>query len=130
MTRIALGAALLAYVPVLAWVGLVATPSYVALPWLSVFAAPAALAALALCVLLNTRAARFTAWGAFAVLALWLLENVAASYWHLVGWEQRQGAPLGDALVGALGESVPRIPYWLAALFPLCVAGTYLWRSR
>jgi hypothetical protein len=128
--RIALGLALLAYVPVIAWVGVVATPGYGALPWLSIVAAPAALAVLALGVLRNTRPARATAWAALGVLGLWLAENVAAILWHLVGWQQRQGAVLGDAIVGALGESVPRVPYWLAALFPLCVAGTWLWRTR
>ena len=128
--RVALGVALLAYVPVIAWVGLVATPGYGLFPWLSIVVAPAALAVLALGVLRNTPPARATARGALGVLALWLTENVAAILWHLVGWEQRQGAPLGDAIVGALGESVPRIPYWLAALCPLCVAGAYLWRTR
>ena len=128
--RIALGIALLAYVPVIAWVGLVATPGYGALPWLSIVVAPAALAVLALGVLRNTRPARLTAWAALGALALWLAENIAAILWHLVGWEQRQGAALGDAIVGALGESVPRVPYWLAALFPLCVAGAWLWRTR
>lgn len=129
MTRV-LGGVLLLYVPLLAWVSLVATPAYVLFPWLSVFVAPVALAVAALGVLLNTRTARTTAWLALGVLALWLAENVATIFWHLVGWEQRQGAPLGDAIVGALGESVPRIPYWLAALVPACVASVYLWRSR
>ena len=128
--RIALGVALLAYVPVIAWVGLVATPGYGSIPWLSIVIAPAALAVLALGVLRNTRPARITAWAALGVLGLWLAENVVAIFWYLVGWERRQGAQLGDAIVGALGESVPRVPYWLAALFPLCVAGAYLWRSR
>lgn len=128
--RIALGVALLAYVPVIAWVGLVATPGYGALPWVSIVIAPVALAVLALGVLRNTRPARATAWGALVVLAIWLAENVGAILWHLVGWEQRQGAALGDAIVGAIGESVPRTPYWLATLFPLCVAGVYLWRTR
>lgn len=130
MSRIVLGALCLAYVPVLGWVSLVATPSYVPLPWLSIFVAPAALAVIALGVLLNTRRARATAWGALAVLGAWLVVNVGAIYWYLVGWEQRQGARLGEALIGALGHSVPRVPYWLAALFPLCIAGVYLWRSR
>ena len=128
--RIALGVALLAYLPVIAWVGLVATPAYVLLPWVSALIAPVALAVLALGVLRNTRVARTTAWGALGVLVLWLAENIVAIFWHLVGWEQRQGAALGDAVVGALDQSVPRIPYWLAALAPLCVAGAYLWRSR
>lgn len=128
--RIALGFALLAYVPVIAWIGLVATPAYVLLPWVSAFIAPIALAVLALGVLSDTRSARITAWSALAVLVLWLGENVCAILWHLVGWEQRQGAALGDAIAGALGESVPRAPYWLAALLPLCVAGIYLWRTR
>lgn len=130
MTRIALGVACLLYVPLLGWVSVVATPAYVSFPWLSIFIAPAALAVLALGVLLNTRAARATAWAALGLLALWLAENVGAVFWHLVGWEQRQGAALGDALVGALGASVPRAPYWLAALLPMCVGGVYLWRSR
>lgn len=130
LPRVALGALCLLYVPFLAWVSLVATPAYVTFPWLSAFTAPSALAVLALGLLLNTRAARATAWVAFAVLALWLAENVVAIFWHLVGWEQRQGAPLGDALVGALGQSVSRLPYWLAALIPLCLAGACLWRSR
>lgn len=128
--RVALGIALLAYVPLMAWVGLVATPAYVSLPLLSIVVAPVALTVLALGVLRNTPAARATSWAALGVLALWLAENVGAILWHLVGWEQRQGAALDEAIVGALGESVPRIPYWLAALFPLCVAGAYLWRSR
>ena len=41
-----------------------------------------------------------------------------------------QRAALGDAPVGALEQSVPRAPYWLAVVVPLCVAGVYLWRSR
>src|SRR5215467_30152 len=98
--RIAFGIALLAYVPLLAWVSLVATPAYATFPWFSAFAAPIALAVLALGVL---RGARRTAWLAFAALGLWLAENVVSIYWHLVGWEQRQGAAFGDALVGALG---------------------------
>ena len=125
-----LGVACLLYVPFLGWISLVATPAYVLFPWLSVFLAPAALAVLALGLLLDTRAARATAWAALGVLALWLAENVATIFWHLVGWERRQGAALGDAIVGALGESVPRVPYWLAALVPLCVASVHLWRSR
>ena len=128
--RLALGGLCLAYVPFLAWISLVATPAYVLFPWLSIFLAPVALAVVALGVLLNTPAARATAWAALGLLAIWLAENVGAIFWHLVGWEQRQGAPLGDAIVGALGESVPRTPYWVAALLPLCVAGVYLWRSR
>ena len=130
MTRMVIGALFLLYVPLLAWIALVATPAYGLAPWLSVFLAPVALAVVALGVLLGTRASRATAWGALGILALWLGENVGAIYWHLVGWEQRQGAALGDALVGALGESVPRIPYWLGALLPVCVGGVYLWRSR
>ena len=128
--RVAFGIALLAYVPVIAWVGLVATPGYGSFPWLAVAVAPVALAVLALGVLRNTRPARTTAWGALAVLALWLGENVAAIFWHLVEWQRRQGAMLDEAIFGALGESMPRVPYWLAALFPLCAAGAYLWRSR
>ena len=128
--RASLGIALLAYVPVIAWVGLVATPGYGLVPWLSIVLAPATLAVLALGVLRNTRPARATAWGALVVLGLWLAENVAAILWHLVGWEQRQGATLGDAIVGALGQSMQRAPYWLAAFFPLCLAGAYLWRTR
>jgi hypothetical protein len=81
-------------------------------------------------VLRNTRPARATAWVALAVLGLWLAENVGAIFWHLVGWEQRQGAPLGEALLGAIDQSAPRVPYWLAALLPLCAGGVYLWRSR
>jgi hypothetical protein len=130
MTRIVLGSLCLAYVPFLAWISLVTTPAYVLFPWVSAFAAPTALAVLALGVLVNTRAARRTAWVALAVLGLWLAENVGAILWHLVGWEQRQGALLGDAIAGALGQSVLRVPYWLAALLPLCAGGAYLWRSR
>jgi len=128
--RIAFGLALLAYVPVIAWVGLVATPGYGLLPWLSIVVAPAALAVVALGVLRNTPSARATARVALAVLGLWLAENVGAIFWHLVGWEQRQGAPLGEAILGAIDQSAPRAPYWLAALLPLCVGGIYLWRSR
>ncbi len=130
MKRVALGAALLLYVPLLAWVSLVATPAYVAFPWLSASAAPVALAVLAFGVLLRGRAARATAWLALLALALWLAENMASIFWRLVEWEQRQGAPLGEALVGALGGCVSRAPYWLAVLLPLCVAGAYLWRAR
>jgi hypothetical protein len=67
---------------------------------------------------------------AFASLALWLLENVGSVYWGIVDWERRRGAAFGDALVGALEQSVPRAPYWLAVLLPLCVAGGYLYGSR
>ena len=128
--RIALAIALLAYVPVLGWVALVATPGYGFLPWLAIVIAPTALAVLALGVLRNTRPARATAWAALAVLGLWLAENAGAIFWHLVGWEQRQGAPLREAILGAIDQTAPRVPYWLAALFPMCVAGAYLWRSR
>jgi len=129
-SRIALGIALLAYVPVMGWVALVATPAYGLAPWLSIGLAPAALAVLALCVLRNTRPARATAWVALAVLGVWLAENVCAIFWYLVGWEQRQGAPLGEAILGAVDQSAPRVRYWLAASFPLGIAGAYLWRSR
>ena len=128
--RIALGSTLLAYVPVLGWIALVATPGYGLVPWLSIVVAPAALAILALGVLRNTRSARATAWVALAVLALWFAENVGAIFWYLVGWEQRQGAPLDEAILGAIDQSAPRVPYWLATLFPIGVAGAYLWRSR
>lgn len=128
--RTALGIALLAYVPVVGWIALVATPAYGSFPWISIMLAPAALAVLALCVLRDTRPARATAWVALAVLGLWLAENVGAIFWHLVGWEQRQGAPFGEAILGAIDQSAPRVPYWLATLFPMCVAGAYLWRSR
>jgi hypothetical protein len=37
---------------------------------------------------------------------------------------------LGDAMAGALEQSVPRAPYGLAVLLPLCVAGAYLYVSR
>ena len=130
MRRLVPAALCFAYVPILAWISLVATPAYVLLPWLSAFAAPVALAVVALGLLLNTPAARRTAWAALAVLGLWLAENVGAIFWHLVRWEQRQGASFRDAIVDALAESVTRVPYWLAALLPLCASGVYLWRSR
>jgi hypothetical protein len=38
---------------------------------------------------------------------------------------------LGSALLaGAIDQAAPRIPYWLATLFPMSVAGAYLWRTR
>jgi hypothetical protein len=128
--RLALGGALLAYVPLLAWVSLVATPAYGTFPMLSAFVAPIALVALALGVLLGGRAARTTAWLALAILALWLVENVTSIFLRLVDWERRMGAELGDALAGAVEQSLARSPYWLAVLLPLCVAAAYLWRTR
>jgi hypothetical protein len=39
-------------------------------------------------------------------------------------------ALLCEAILGAIDQSMPRVRYWLGALFPMCIAGTYLWRSR
>ena len=128
--RIALGALCLAYVPFLGWISLVTMPAYVTWPMLSAFVPPAALASLALGLIVSRRAARVTALLASCVLAVWLIENVGSVFWRIVDWERWQGASLGDAVVGALEQSVPRAPYWLAVVVPLCVAGVYLWRSR
>jgi len=130
MTRIVLGALCLAYVPFLGWISLVTTPAYVTWPMLSAFVPPVVFASLALGLLVSERAARATALFALCVLAVWLLENVGSVYWRIVDWERWQGAALGDAMVGALQQSVPRAPYWLAVLLPLCVAGGYLYLSR
>lgn len=130
MTRIVLGAFCLAYVPFLGWISLVTTPAYVTWPMLSAFVPPMVFAALALGLIVSQRAARATALFAVCVLAVWLLENVGSVYWRIVDWERWQGAALGDAMVGALEQSVPRAPYWLAVLLPLCVAGGYLYVSR
>lgn len=128
--RIALGALCLAYVPFLAWISLVTTPAHVTLPMLSAFVPPAAFASLALGLLVSQRAARATALVAFCVLAVWLIENVGSIFWRIVNWERWQGASLGDAVVGAMEQSVPRAPYWLAVALPLCVAGSYLYLAR
>jgi hypothetical protein len=130
MTRIVLGALCLAYVPFLGWISLVTTPAYVTWPMLSAFVPPVVFASLALGLLVSERAARATALFALCVLAIWLLENVGSVYWRIVDWERWQGVTLGDAVVGALEQSVPRAPYWLAVLLPLCIAGTYLYVSR
>jgi len=128
--RIALGALCLLYVPFLGWISLVTTPAYVWWPMLSAFVPPVVFASLALGLIVSERAARVTALLAFCVLAVWLLENVGSVYWRIVDWERLQGAAFGAALVGALEQSVPRAPYWLAVLLPLCVAGGYLYVSR
>ncbi|HXU43707.1 MAG TPA: hypothetical protein VN675_15375 [Burkholderiales bacterium] len=128
--RIALGTLCLAYVPFLGWISLVTTPAYVWWPMFSAFVPPVVFASLALGLIVSERAARVTALFAACVLAVWLLENVGSVYWRIVDWERWQGAALGDALVGALEQSVPRAPYWLAVLLPLCVAGGYLYVSR
>jgi len=128
--RIALGALCLLYVPFLGWISLVTTPAYVSWPMLSAFVPPVAFSSLALGLIVSPRAARVTALFAFCLLAVWMIENVGSVYWRIVDWERWQGAALGDALVGALEQSVPRAPYWLAVLLPLCVAGVYLYVSR
>ena len=128
--RIALGALCLAYVLFLGWISLVTTPAYVTWPMLSAFVPPVVFASLALGLIVSQRAARVTALLAFCMLLVWLVENVGSVFWRIVDWERWQGASLGDAFVGALEQSVPRAPYWLAVVVPLCVAGVYLWRSR
>ena len=130
MTRIVLGALCLAYVPFLGWISLVTAPAYVTWPMLSAFVPPVVFASLALGLIVSQRAARTTALFAFCVLAVWLLENIGSVYLRIVAWERWQGAALGDAMVGALEQSVPRAPYWLTVLLPLAVAGVYLYRSR
>lgn len=125
-----LGALCLAYVPFLSWISLVTTPSYVTWPMLSVFVPTVAFTSLALGLIVSQRAARGTALLAFCVLAVWLVENIGSVFWRIVDWERRQGASVGDAFVGALEQSVPRTPYWLAVALPLCVAATYLYVSR
>jgi hypothetical protein len=128
--RVALGALCLAYVPFLGWIALVTTPAYVWWPMLSVFIPTAAFAPFALSLLVSRRAARTTAWLACAVLVAWLLQNIAIVFLRIVDWERWQGAELGDALLAALEQSVPRAPYWLAVLLPLGVAAAYLYASR
>ena len=130
MNRIVLGALCLAYVPFLGWISLVTTPAYVTWPMLSAFVPPVAFASLALGLLVSQRAARATALIAFCILAAWLVENVGSVFWRIVDWERWQGASLGDAVVGALKQSVPRAPYWLAVVLPLCVAGSYFYLAR
>ena len=130
MTRIVLGALCLLYVPFLGWISLVTTPAYVTWPMFSAFVPPVVFASLALGLIVSSRAARTTALLAVVVLAVWMIENVGSVYWRIVDWERWQGAAFGDALVGALEQSVPRAPYWLAVLLPLCVAGVYLYVSR
>ena len=128
--RIALGALCLAYVPFLGWISLVITPAYLTWPMLSAFVPPVAFASLALGLIVSHRAARATALLAFCVLLVWLVENIGSVFWRIVDWERRQGASLGDAFVGALEQSVPRAPYWLAVVLPLGVAASYLYVSR
>jgi hypothetical protein len=128
--RLVLGALLLAYVPVFAFVAVVATPAYATFPQLSIFAAPAALAALGLALLLSPRAARVMAWLAVAVLGLWLAENVASIVWYLAQWEMQQGLEPLPALLRALGQCGSRAPYWLAALLPICAAAAQLRFSK
>jgi len=130
MRRMVLGALCLAYVPFLGWISLVTTPTYVTWPMLSAFVPPVVFSSLAFGLIVSRRAARGTALFAFCLLAVWLLENIGSVYWRIVDWERWQGAALGDAMVGALEQSVPRAPYWLAVLLPLCVAGAYLYLSR
>ena len=130
MKRAVLGAICLAYVPFLGWVSLVTTPAYVTWPMFSMFVPPAAFASLALGLIVSDRAARITALLALVALALWLTENVGSVFWRIVDWERRQGATLGDAFVGALEQSGPRAPYWLAVVAPLCVAAAYLYLLR
>jgi hypothetical protein len=125
-----LGAICLAYVPFLGWVSLVSTPAYLSWPMFSAFVPPVALASLALGLIASRRAARATALLALVALALWLLESIGSVLWRIVDWERGQGASLGDAFMGALEQSVPRAPYWLAVALPLCVSATYLYVSR
>ena len=128
--RLVLGALLLAYVPFFAYVALVATPAYAALPQVSIYAAPAVLASLALALLFSPRTARATAWLAVAVLGAWLAENVASSIWYLAQWEMRQGQQAFPAFLGALGQCGSRAPYWLAVLLPIGVATAQLRFSK
>ncbi len=130
VARGALGVVLLLYVVPFGWISLVTTPAYVAFPFLSVFVAPMAVAALGLALLLSARTARTVAWLAAAVLGLWLAENVVSVFWRLVSWERWQGAQFGAALAGAMEQCASRSPYWLAVFFPLAAAAVYLYASR
>lgn len=109
--RLALGAACLAALPILAWVSIVATPSYVWWPMLSAFLPPAAFAPFALSLLAGPRAARVTAWLAVGALLAWLAENVAMVSMRGYDWQRAA-------------------PYWLAMLAPLGVAAGYLFIAR
>jgi hypothetical protein len=128
--RLIAGALLLGYVPLLAFVAVVATPAYATVPQLSIFAAPAVLASLGLALLLSPRTARLAAWLAVAVLGVWLVENVASIVWYLAQWEMRQGLEPLPAFVRALGQCGPRAPYWLAVLLPICAAAAQLRFSK
>jgi hypothetical protein len=122
-----LGTLALLYVPLLAWVAVVATPAYGALPAFSMFLPPVALASLALALFMRESTSRFVACIALAVLAAWLAENIFSIVRHEIGWAERQGADGASAVAAGLRQSLSRAPYWLAAALPLALAG---WMAR
>lgn len=124
--RFALGAAALLYVPLLAYVAIVATPAYGLAPAVTIFVPPVALAALALALFLARATVRPIAWAVLVMLSILLVENIAAIVGHEIGWAVREGAQGSEAVLSGLAGSVARWPYWLALAFPVGLAAASL----
>jgi hypothetical protein len=124
--RIALGAALLCYLPFFAYVVVVTTPAYATLRWVAVFVLPPALASFCAALLLSVRAVRPTAWAVVVLLAAALLDNAASIVAYLADWELRQGAEHKGAYLSALRQSAAHLWHWLAVFAPIPVAAAAL----
>jgi hypothetical protein len=123
---VALGALALLYVPVLAYVAIVATPSYGLAPKVAMFIPPIALASLAFSLLASTRTVRPLAWLVMILAALVLGENIVAIVGHEIGWASRQGAGGAGAVLEGFDASATRLPYWLALALPAAHAAACL----
>jgi hypothetical protein len=128
--RIALGALVLVYLPVFAYVVIVTTPSYSLLPRVWVVVLPVVLASLGAGLMLSERAAQVAAWAAVALLAAALLDNVFSIVAYLADWEKRRGAGELEAWLAAVRQSRSHLWHWAAVLAPALAAAGVLFRAR
>jgi len=129
-SRIALGAALLCYLPFFTYVLIVTTPAYAIAPRAAVYALPTAVAAFSVALILGPHAARLAAWAALALLGAALLDNVLSIVAYLADWEKRRGAGELDAWLAALRQSRSHLWHWAAVLAPALAAAGVLFRAR
>jgi hypothetical protein len=128
--RIALGAALLCYLPFLTYVVIVTTPAYAVAPRAAVFGLPTATAAFSMALLLGPRAVWLAAWITVALFGVALADNVASIVAYLADWELRQAVEMKDAYLKALRQSGSHLWHWLAVLAPALVAAAVLLKAR